>query len=129
VPSLDLDLHGCYPDEIEYKLGGFISECRAYKATEASIIHGKGEGVLKRAVLNELKRYSRDIRCIVSGEDGAGGSVRVKFNLFVPQKAVYKKKKVVPLKVEHQLVDATEEKVLKKERARKAYNKRMLRLK
>ena len=127
--SLNLDLHGCYPDEIEYRIGGFISECRAYKATDATIIHGKGEGVLKKTVLNELKRYSKDIRCLVNGEDGSGGSVRVKFNVFVGKTLIYKAKKPGNIEVDNKKkLNLNEEIVKKKEKARNAYNKRMGRL-
>jgi DNA-nicking Smr family endonuclease len=67
-----LDLHTFSPREIGDLIPGYLDECRARGIDQVRIVHGKGTGALRRAVLALLRRLPgiREIR--TAGEDAGG---------------------------------------------------------
>ena len=117
----DIDLHGCYPDEVEYLIDRFISECKAYGESIAHVIHGKGEGILRNAAVSALNKYKKDILSIEQGDDGMGGSLKVKFKYTKKVKPYKSKPTVIKEKANTYLDKITE----KRELGREQYLKRM----
>ncbi|MEK6558143.1 MAG: Smr/MutS family protein [Candidatus Margulisiibacteriota bacterium] len=86
----EIDLHGTYPDEVEYSLGNALRDARLSGVTELTIIHGKGEGILRGAVLSALSRFKKDILTIYPEE----GFVRLSLKLPEKLKKPYRSENV-----------------------------------
>ena len=57
IPLEDhIDLHTFRPEEISGLLSEYFSECRNNKIFTVRIIHGKGRGILKKGVMEMLKK-------------------------------------------------------------------------
>ncbi len=56
--SYQLDLRGCRADEALNKLSKHIDQARLLGESELSILHGKGDGILKTVIRNYLKEHS-----------------------------------------------------------------------
>ena len=57
IPIEDfIDLHTFRPEEISGLLSGYFSECRENGIFTVRIIHGKGRGILKKGVIEILKK-------------------------------------------------------------------------
>jgi dsDNA-specific endonuclease/ATPase MutS2 len=57
IPLEDhIDLHTFRPEEISGLLAEYFSECRENGIFTVRIIHGKGRGVLKKGVMEILKK-------------------------------------------------------------------------
>ena len=55
--ATELDLRGCNAEEALLLLDRFIDSSVLANIPQISIIHGKGTGVLRKAVQNHLKRH------------------------------------------------------------------------
>lgn len=51
-----LDLHSFRPQDVADVLQNYLAECRARGILEVRVIHGKGQGVLRRTVHSLLAR-------------------------------------------------------------------------
>jgi DNA mismatch repair protein MutS2 len=72
-PGLRLDLRGFTADEALAELDRYIDECLVCGLSFATILHGKGTGVLRHVVQDKLRTY----HCVTSIRDGQpeeGGS-------------------------------------------------------
>ncbi len=67
-----LDLHAFRPGEVKSLLGAYIEECQRNGVGEVRIIHGKGNGTLRRLVHAALKRMPAVSAFRLAGEDGGG---------------------------------------------------------
>jgi dsDNA-specific endonuclease/ATPase MutS2 len=67
-----LDLHTFRPAEVKDLLDDYISACLKKKIYSIRIIHGKGQGVLKKRVQSLLKKDARVVR-FADAEAGGGG--------------------------------------------------------
>ena len=56
--TYQLDLRGCRADEALSKLSKHIDQARLLGESELSILHGKGDGILKTVIRNYLKEHS-----------------------------------------------------------------------
>ena len=75
-----VDLHGLYPDEVDHVLSPVIENAFRSGQTELTIIHGKGEGVLRQAVQRVLSRQRHLILSVQRGEEvmaGGEGWIRI----------------------------------------------------
>ena len=54
----ELDLHGKTREEASLKVKNYIEQMNAAGATSCRIVHGKGTGVLKRLVAEEIKNFT-----------------------------------------------------------------------
>jgi len=68
----EVDLRGMNTDEAIPVLERFIDNARMAKLNTVTIIHGKGTGVLRKAVHNSLKREQRGIKSFRLGVYGEG---------------------------------------------------------
>jgi dsDNA-specific endonuclease/ATPase MutS2 len=66
-----LDLHTFRPAEVQPLLEDYLEECLKRGIYEVRIIHGKGQGVLRRIVHAALARHPRVVR--FGHEEGSGG--------------------------------------------------------
>jgi DNA-nicking Smr family endonuclease len=73
-----LDLHGFRPKEVKELVPDYLAECRARGILEVRIIHGKGDGTLRRIVHAALDRldYVRGYR-LAEQTGGGWGATRV----------------------------------------------------
>lgn len=67
-----LDLHTFRPAEVKDLLDDYIDACLEKKIHTLRIIHGKGQGVLKKRVQSLLKKDSRVRRFSDAGMTGGG---------------------------------------------------------
>ncbi|MFO7675420.1 MAG: Smr/MutS family protein [bacterium] len=76
-PAARLNLLGRTREEALEQLEGYLAEAAATGLAEARILHGKGEGVLQRAVWSALRRDARvgSFRFAEPGEGGTGVTV------------------------------------------------------
>ncbi|MCL2661864.1 MAG: endonuclease MutS2 [Oscillospiraceae bacterium] len=68
----EIDLRGMNSDEALHALERFLDNARMAKLNIVTIIHGKGTGVLRKAVHNYLKREQRGIKSFRLGLYGEG---------------------------------------------------------
>jgi len=68
----EVDLRGMNTDEAIPVMERFIDNARMAKLTSVTIIHGKGTGVLRKAVHNNLRREHRGIKSFRLGVYGEG---------------------------------------------------------
>lgn len=74
-----LDLHTFSPRELGTLIPDYISECLLRRIYELRIIHGKGQGVLRRTVHSLLERDPRVAAFQLADADGGGwGATRVR---------------------------------------------------
>lgn len=66
-----LDLHTFRPQDTAELLDAYFDECLRAGIRDLRIIHGKGQGVLRRTVEAFLRRDSR-VRSFVPGGSGSG---------------------------------------------------------
>ena len=67
-----LDLHTFRPAEVKEVVPEYLAACRERGILEVRIIHGKGDGTLRRTVHALLRRDPGVLRYALAGE-GAGG--------------------------------------------------------
>ncbi len=67
-----LDLHTFRPQDTAELLDAYFDECLAHGVHELRIIHGKGQGVLRRTVEAFLRRDPR-VKTFTPGGMGSGG--------------------------------------------------------
>jgi DNA-nicking Smr family endonuclease len=67
-----LDLHTFAPAEVKSLVPEYLDECGRRGILHVRIIHGKGQGVLRRIVHAALERHPRVLRYALA--DGSGGS-------------------------------------------------------
>jgi hypothetical protein len=75
-----VDLHGLYPDEVDFVLSPIIEDSYRKGQTEITVIHGKGEGVLRQAVQKVISRQRHLILGVQRGEEvheGGEGWLRI----------------------------------------------------
>ena len=72
VAKPEVDLRGMNTDEAIPVLERFIDNARMAKLSSVTIIHGKGTGVLRKAVHNNLRREQRGIKSFRLGVYGEG---------------------------------------------------------
>ncbi len=124
----EIDLHGHFPDEVEYLLDGCMVECRLQGVTTLNIIHGKGEGALRQAVVSALVKYRRNILKVEKGEntilEGGAGVTRVRLKINENEKKAYNNKVVFLPEKPSQSVEDFE---VLKEKRRQAYLKKVKR--
>lgn len=58
---VQIDLHGRYPDEVGYYIDKAMIECKTKHELFLQIIYGRGEGIIKQAVMKCLSKYSKNI--------------------------------------------------------------------
>lgn len=76
-PDAEIDLHGCLPGNVRWKLLPFLDQGLTEEWTKVYVIHGEGEGVLRgkvREILDELD-YVVDYRPARYTEGGEGITV------------------------------------------------------
>lgn len=69
--SMELDIRGCASDDGVYQLDAFIDKAVMSNISMVTIIHGKGTGVLRKAVQNRLKSHP-SVKSYRSGVFGEG---------------------------------------------------------
>jgi DNA-nicking Smr family endonuclease len=67
-----LDLHTFDPREVKHLVPDYLAECRARGILSVRIIHGKGTGALRRAVLSVLGRLPEVAAFRTASEDAGG---------------------------------------------------------
>lgn len=67
-----LDLHTFSPRELGELIPDYLTECLQRGITELRIIHGKGQGVLRRTVHSILQRDPRVLTFQLADESGGG---------------------------------------------------------
>lgn len=67
-----LDLHTFSPRELGELIPDYITECLQRGICELRIIHGKGQGVLRRTVHSLLQRDPRVVAFQLADESGGG---------------------------------------------------------
>ena len=72
VTKPEVDLRGMNTDEAIQTMERFLDNARLAKLNIVTIIHGKGTGVLRKAVHNNLKREQRGIKSFRLGLYGEG---------------------------------------------------------
>ena len=72
-----LDLHGFRPGEVKQLVPDYLAECRARGLLAVRIVHGKGDGTLRRMVHAALGRlpWVRAFRLGGHGEGGWGATL------------------------------------------------------
>ncbi|MDD5456900.1 MAG: Smr/MutS family protein [Candidatus Margulisbacteria bacterium] len=130
----DIDLHGVYPDEVEYLLSNFLAQCKAERVNAIEIIHGVGDGILRNAVISFLNRHKTDIISYKSGEsmglEGGKGFIRAELKTRQEVKKIFiKSEKTSELqKTEEPFKEYITKLIkLKKAAGKKRYAKRMRR--
>jgi len=69
--SMELDIRGCACDDGVYQLDAFIDKAVMSNISTVTVIHGKGTGVLRKAVQNRLKSHP-SVKSYRSGVFGEG---------------------------------------------------------
>jgi len=79
VPITDeLDLHTFSPRDVPSLIPEYLDECVRLGFREVRIVHGKGRGVLRRAVHAALERHPRVVRYqLAEGWAGSWGATLV----------------------------------------------------
>lgn len=72
-PESKLDLRGMRKEEAAKVLEGFIDNALIHNAHMLRILHGKGDGILKKLVWAKLKEY-KDVKEVYHPEEEFGGS-------------------------------------------------------
>ena len=73
IPLEDhIDLHTFRPEEISGLLSEYFSGCRNNKLFTVRVIHGKGQGILKKGVMEILKK-SPLVESFKDAPIGSGG--------------------------------------------------------
>jgi dsDNA-specific endonuclease/ATPase MutS2 len=67
-----LDLHTFHPRDVGRLVPAYLSECRERGILEVRIIHGKGDGTLRRTVHALLERDPAVQRFSLAGPDAGG---------------------------------------------------------
>ncbi len=79
--TYQLDLRGCRADEALDKLSKHIDQARLLGESELSILHGKGDGILKTVIRNYLKEHSEvESYKAAAVEFGGEGITQIKLN-------------------------------------------------
>jgi len=74
----ELDLHTFRPAEVKELLDDYITACLEKKIYSIRIIHGKGQGILKKTVRSVLEKDTRVARFGDAGATAGGwGATRV----------------------------------------------------
>ena len=69
--SMELDIRGCACDDGVYQLDAFIDRAVMSNISTVTIIHGKGTGLLRKAVQQRLKSHP-SVKAFRSGLFGEG---------------------------------------------------------
>ena len=67
-----LDLHTFRPEQVAELVQDYLDECQRHRVTQIRIIHGKGQGVLRRIVHAGLERRSDVIEFRLAAPDRGG---------------------------------------------------------
>jgi DNA-nicking Smr family endonuclease len=67
-----LDLHTFRPDEVKDLVPDYLAECRKRGILQVRIIHGKGQGTLRRTVQAVLEKLP-SVESIHTADESAGG--------------------------------------------------------
>jgi DNA-nicking Smr family endonuclease len=67
-----LDLHTFLPREVREVVTAYLAACRERGILEVRIIHGKGDGTLRRTVHALLRRDPAVLRYMLAGGDAGG---------------------------------------------------------
>lgn len=77
-----LDLHTFSPSEVPEVVAEYLAVCSEQGLTDVRIIHGKGQGVLRRTVESVLRRSPLVARfCPANESDGGWGATLVELRL------------------------------------------------
>ena len=93
--SRELDLHGRYPDEIDYLIQQELTICHAYHVQFLRIIYGRGDGILREEVLKKIPFFRNSVEKINIQET----SVNLQLKSLVKEKVqikLYKNKAIKP---------------------------------
>ena len=67
-----LDLHTFRPAEVKTVVSEYLAACRELGILEVRVIHGKGDGTLRRTVHAVLRRDPGVLRYALAGGDAGG---------------------------------------------------------
>jgi DNA-nicking Smr family endonuclease len=67
-----LDLHTFRPGDVKELLPGYLAACREKGILQVRVIHGKGSGMLRKAVHSILGRLPAVASFRTAGEDAGG---------------------------------------------------------
>lgn len=134
VAGRKVDLHGLYPDEVDFILSPIIEEAYRLGQTEITVIHGKGEGVLRQAVQKVISRLRHLILSVQRGEEviaGGEGWLRIslKYKEIKRHASTAKPTKPSIPKLVESLPQDLSKVVEKREQGREKYRRRMQRQK
>ncbi len=134
-----VDLHGLYPDEVDFVLSPIIEEAFRLGQTEITVIHGKGEGVLRQAVQKVISRLRHLILSVQRGEEvmeGGEGWLRISLKYKEIKRSILRSKstfptvfQTYPLQPKKNPIPDLSEVIEKRERGREKYQRRMQRIK
>src|SRR5688500_13256587 len=68
----ELDLHTFSPKEVPYLIQDYLDECQRRGLLEIRIVHGKGQGVLRRTVEAALKKRTDIIEARLAPRERGG---------------------------------------------------------
>ena len=135
IAGRKVDLHGLYPDEVDFVLSPIIEEAYRLGQTEITVIHGKGEGVLRQAVQKVISRLRHLILSVQRGEEvlsGGEGWLRIslKYKEINRHASIAKppKPSSIPKSSKHSPLDLSKV-IEKRELGRGKYRRRMQRQK
>jgi DNA mismatch repair protein MutS2 len=75
--SQDLDVRGKRAEEALRILGGFLDDAILFGTPVVRIIHGKGDGILRKVLREELKSYKEVRSCYDEHADKGGAGITV----------------------------------------------------